>query len=67
MNRTKWEVTFQDEESITIWRYNLDKTSRGPFEVEIKHKKGYIHPTEVKKKTLGDLVKEQKKKSSKIR
>jgi hypothetical protein len=59
------EVKFEDETSITIWRYNPSKATKGPFEVEIKYKKGYIHPTEVKKKTLGDLVKEQKTKTKK--
>jgi hypothetical protein len=62
MTKTKWEVTFQDDETITVWRFNSEKTSKGPYEVEVKYKKGYVHPSEVKKKTLGDLVKEQKTK-----
>jgi hypothetical protein len=67
MIKDKREIHFEDETSITIWKYNPEKSSKGPFEVEIKYKKGYVHPTEVKKKTLGDLVKEQKTKTKKLK
>ena len=59
----KWEVTYEDEDSISILRYNTSKSSSGPFEVEYKWKKTF-NPWDQKKKTLGDLVKEEKKKRS---
>ena len=58
---TKWEVVYEDDDCISIWKYDLKKTRNGPFEVENKYKKGYVHPL-TKKKTLGDLAKESKKK-----
>jgi hypothetical protein len=67
MVREKKELKFEDGDVIMIWKYNPEKSNRGPFEVEIKYKKGYVHPTEVKKKTLGDLVKEQKTKTKKLK
>lgn len=59
--RIKWEVVYEDEECISVWKYDLRKTNNGPFEVEQKYKRGYNHPLD-KKKTLGDLAKEEKKK-----
>lgn len=60
---TKWEQVFEDDETVSIWKYNSDINAHGPVEVEIKYKKGYIHPLDRKKKTLGDLAKEAKKKA----
>lgn len=59
----KWEVTYEDEESVSIWRYNTAKSVTGPYEVEYKWKKTF-NPWNQKKKTLGDLVKEENKKRS---
>jgi hypothetical protein len=61
----KFEVIYEKEDSTHIWKYNYDKTKNGPVEVEIRYKKNYVHPTEVKKKTLGDLAKEARKESKK--
>jgi hypothetical protein len=58
---TKWERVYEDEETISIWKYNSKVTTAGPVEVEIKYKKGYVPPKPVKKKTLGDLDKEAQK------
>jgi len=58
---TKWEHVYEDEETISIWKYNSKVTTAGPVEVEIKYKKGYVPPKPVKKKTLGDLAKEAQK------
>lgn len=55
----KWEVIYEDEYSISTWKYNTKITSTGPVEVEYKYKKSYVHPTQ-KKKTLGELVKQKK-------
>jgi hypothetical protein len=64
---TKWEQVYEDEESITIWRYNSNITTSGPVEVEIKYKRGYVPPKPERKKTLGDLAKEAKLKTVKSR
>jgi hypothetical protein len=61
---TKWEVVYEDDECISIWKYNSKITTRGPVEVEYKWKRGYKHPSDKKKKTLGELAKEAKKKAS---
>lgn len=58
---TKWEVVYEDDESISIWKYNTKITTKGPVEVEYKWKKTF-NPWGQKKKTLGDLAKEAKKK-----
>lgn len=59
---SKWEVTYEDEDTISIWKYNSKKNPFGPIEVEYKYKRGFQHPKQ-KKKTLGDLVKEKKNNS----
>jgi len=58
---TKWEVVYEDEDSISIWRYNSKITTAGPIEVEYKWKK-HFNPWNQKKKTLGELVKDEKRK-----
>jgi len=57
---TKWEVVYEDEDSISIWIYNSKITTAGPVEVEYKWKK-HFNPWNQKKKTLGELAKEEKK------
>jgi hypothetical protein len=63
---TKWEVVYEDEECISIWKYNSKITTRGPVEVEYKWKRGYKHPSDKKKKTLGELAKEDKEAKKKV-
>lgn len=58
---TKWEVVYEDEDSISIWRYNSKITTAGPVEVENKFKRGYVHPADKKKQTLGELAKQARK------
>ena len=60
---TKYEYVFEDEDCISIWKYNTKITTNGPVEVEYKWKK-HFNPWEQKKKTLGELAKEAKKKVS---
>jgi hypothetical protein len=60
---TKFERVYEDEETISIWKYDLKISTSGPIEVEIKYKKGYVHPLDKKKKTLGELAKEARKES----
>jgi hypothetical protein len=59
---TKWEVVYEDDDCISIWKYNSKITTFGPVEVEQKYKRGFVHPGQ-KKKTLGELAKEEKKKN----
>lgn len=59
---TKWEVVYEDDDCISIWKYNSKITTFGPVEVEHKYKRGFVHPGQ-KKKTLGELAKEEKKKN----
>jgi hypothetical protein len=57
----KFERIYEDEETISIWKYDLNKTKNGPVEVEIKYKKGYQPPKPQTKKTLKDHVAAEKK------
>jgi hypothetical protein len=57
----KFERIYEDEETISIWKYDYNKTRNGPVEVEIKYKRGYVPPKPEKKKTLGDLANDAKK------
>jgi hypothetical protein len=59
----KFEVVYEDDECISIWKYNTKKTTAGPVEVEHKWKRSY-NPWNKKKKTLGDLAKEFRQKKS---
>jgi hypothetical protein len=58
----KFERLYEDEEGISIWKYNLLKNPYGPVEVEYKWKRSF-NPWNQKKMTIGDLVKKSKKKS----
>jgi hypothetical protein len=57
----KFERVYEDEYSISIWKYDYSKTTTGPVSVEHKWKKGFESPN-TKKKTLGDLVNESEPK-----
>lgn len=52
---TRWEITYEDEDTISIWRYNTKKNPNGPIEVEYKYKKEYKHPKRTR--TMKDLLK----------
>jgi hypothetical protein len=58
---TKWEITYEDEESVSVFKYNTDVSKNGPVSVEFRYKTGYKHPTEQKKKTIGELAKDARK------
>lgn len=55
----KWQVVYEDEDCISIWKYNSKVNPHGPVEVEYKYKRGYVHPGS-KKKTIKDLIEEKK-------
>lgn len=58
------EVIYEDEDCVSIWRYNLSKSNSRPVEVEYKWKKNFNPWEKSKKKSLGELVKQQKTKRS---
>ena len=37
---TKFERRYEDDETITIWKFDLKKFDKGPIEVDIKYKAG---------------------------
>jgi len=60
----KFTRTYEDEESVSIWKYDLNKNPYGPIEVDYKWKKTAFNPWEKKdKKTIKELIKDQKKKN----
>ena len=63
-NRKKYKVIYEDEQTTTIWKYDSSISTFGPVEVEIKYKRGYEWSDPSKKKTLGELAKEAKKKTT---
>ena len=47
----KFKRIYEDEGAIEIWTYDLDKTTGGPIQVEIKYKKNNdIKPLKYAKK-----------------
>jgi hypothetical protein len=60
-NLTKYVITYEDDECTSIWKYDKNKNPYGPVEVEYKWKKTFNPWDKGKKKTLGDLAKENKK------
>ena len=58
---TKFERVYEDEDSISIWKYDLDKHPYGPILTEIKYKRGYKHPSMNQKKFLKDFIVDEKK------
>jgi hypothetical protein len=61
----KFERIYEDDECISIWKYDLNKFKNGPIEVEYKYKRGYKHPALNQKKFLKDFVAGEKKLRSK--
>jgi hypothetical protein len=57
----KYEITYEDDECISIWKYDTRKTTFGPVEVEYKWKRSF-NPWNKGKKTMGEMAKEMKKK-----
>jgi hypothetical protein len=59
---TKFERIYEDDDCISIWKYDLNKFKNGPIEVEYKYKRGYKHPALNQKKFLKDVIIDEKKK-----
>lgn len=48
--KTKFEYIFDDEESTSIWKWDLEKQPNGPISVEYKWKSHYLKELEMRKK-----------------
>lgn len=46
----KFEYIFEDEESTSIWKYDLNKFPNGPVSVEYKWKASYLKEIELRRK-----------------
>jgi len=73
-SKDKYELIFEDEQAVSIWKYDLSKTKGGPISVEYKWKASFLKEVEAirkaerdakktKKSTL-ELAREAKKKKS---
>ena len=47
---TKFEYIIEDEESKSIWKYDLKKFTNGPVSVEYHWKAHYLKELEIRKK-----------------
>lgn len=48
----KWEVVYEDDYTISIWKYDTKKNSAtNPYEVEVKYKKEPVTKEPVTKKS----------------
>jgi hypothetical protein len=47
---TKFEYIFKDDESTSIWKYDLKKQPNGPISVEYNWKPHYLKELELRKK-----------------
>jgi hypothetical protein len=48
--RTKFEYIFEDEESKSIWKYDLKKFPNGPVSVEYHWKAHYLKELELRRR-----------------
>jgi hypothetical protein len=46
----KFEYIFEDDDSISIWKYDRSKTTAGPVSVEYKWKAKYLKELELRRK-----------------
>jgi hypothetical protein len=53
----KFERKYEDDDTIEIWKFDLEKFARGPIEVDIKYKTG----AEKRIKQRAKEAKQQKK------
>jgi len=57
---TKFERIYEDEECVSIWKYDLKKCKNGPVEVDYKWKRSF-NPWNQKKMSISDIIKQEKK------
>lgn len=63
----KYDLIFEDEQAVSIWKYDKSKFKNGPISVEYKWKASYLKQFEdskVKKSTLQKAKEAKKNKSS---
>ena len=48
--RTNFEYIFEDEDSKSIWKYDLKKQPNGPISVEYQWKAKYLKELELRRK-----------------
>jgi hypothetical protein len=46
----KFEYVFEDEDCVSIWKYDLNKQPNGPISVENKYTAKYIKEMELRRK-----------------
>ena len=46
----KFEYVFEDEDCVSIWKYDLNKQPNGPISVEHKYTAKYIKEVELRRK-----------------
>ena len=65
-SKDKYELIFEDEQGVSIWRYDKSKFKNGPISVENRYKASFLKDVEEskKKKSTLQLAKEAKKKKS---
>lgn len=37
----KWEVVYEDENTVSTWKYDTKKNGNNPYEVDVKYKKEF--------------------------
>lgn len=47
---TKFERIYEDEDCVSIWKYDLNKQPNGPISVENKYTAKYIKEMELRRK-----------------
>jgi len=61
----KYELTFEDEQSISIWKYDKEKFKNGPVSVEYRWKAKYLKELELLK--ASDALKKAEAKKLKVK
>jgi len=46
----KWEVVYEDDYTISTWKYDTKKNGNNPYEVDVKYKKEPITEKKTKNK-----------------
>jgi hypothetical protein len=49
-NPKKFEYVFEDEDCVSIWKYDLNKQPNGPISVENKYTAKYLKEMELRRK-----------------
>lgn len=53
--KTKWEYVYEDEDTISIWKYDAKISMINPYSVEMKYKNPPPKPKKVKRTKLKPL------------